>query len=191
MKEIDLNILALQDSLKEHNEIKSKLISLINTTNSHREYNKDNYYGDTVNRLDWNYSLDFDREWVKFVSPYLQKQFDKFATKLNYQSAKIKCMWFQQYLQSDYHGWHIHGDNYTGVYYLELPKDSPKTELIDQKDIHKKITINAKEGDIVIFPSFIIHRAPKVKNNVRKTIISFNINMSMINEKIFPIIDKL
>ena len=191
MKKIDLNVLALQDSLKEHKQIKSKLVSLIDTTNSHKEYNKDNYYGDSVNRLDWNYSVNFDREWVKFVRPYLQKKFDKFATRLNYQSAEIKCIWFQQYIQNDYHGWHKHSDNYTGVYYLELPKNSPKTELIDQKDIHKKITINAKEGDIVVFPSFIIHRAPKVKSNVRKTIISFNINMNLIKSSIFSTINSL
>ena len=76
------------------------------------------------------------------------------------------------------HNWHIHGENYTGVYYLELPDDTPKTELIDQYD--KKITVKANEGDIVIFPSFIIHRGPKVLNDSRKTIISFNLEFEDI-----------
>ena len=103
----------------------------------------------------------------------------------------IKKLWFQQYVQNDYHGWHIHGDNYTGVYYLDFPKGSSKTELIDQKDINKKITVNAKEGDIIIFPSFIIHRSPKIKENIKKTIISFNIEMNLIKSSIFSTIDSL
>ena len=100
-------------------------------------------------------------------------------------------MWYQQYTKNNTHGWHIHGENYTGVYYLEFPKGSSKTELIDQYNIRKKITVNAKEGDIVIFPSFIIHRAPKIINDIRKTIISFNLQFNLINEKIFSIIDNL
>jgi len=77
------------------------------------------------------------------------------------------------------------------VYYLELPDNAPKTELIDQYNINKKITVDAKEGDIVIFPSFVIHRAPKMLTDDRKTIISFNLEFDIINEIIFSIIDNL
>jgi predicted 2-oxoglutarate/Fe(II)-dependent dioxygenase YbiX len=97
-------------------------------------------------------------------------------------------MWFQQYVINDKHGWHTHAENYTGVYYLEMPEEAPKTELIDQYNINKKITIDAKEGDIVIFPSFIIHRAPKVQSDTRKTIISFNLEFYLIDEDIFKVI---
>ena len=89
-------------------------------------------------------------------------------------------MWYHQYAKNSVHNWHIHGENYTGVYYLELPDDTPKTELIDQYD--KKITVEANEGDVVIFPSFIIHRGPKVLNDSRKTIISFNLEFEDISK---------
>lgn len=189
MKTIELGTLALHDNLECHKETKAELLSLIDEANFHTEYNKNNYYNDSISKLDWNSNLDFDREWVKLINPYLKDKFNYFAKKLNYQSAFIKSIWFQQYVHNDYHGWHTHGDNYTGVYYLEFPEGSPKTELVDQKNIHRKITIDAKEGDIVIFPSFIIHRAPKVKNVGRKTIISFNIEFNCVNPDIFPIID--
>jgi predicted 2-oxoglutarate/Fe(II)-dependent dioxygenase YbiX len=100
-------------------------------------------------------------------------------------------MWYQQYIQNDTHTWHIHGENYTGVYYLELPKDSPKTELIDQLDLNKKISIEAIEGDVIIFPSFIIHRSPKITNNLKKTIISFNLNFTKVKESIFSKLNDL
>ena len=33
------------------------------------------------------------------------------------------------------------------------------------------IDLNVKEGDIIIFPSFVVHRAPYNKSNSTKTII--------------------
>ena len=191
MKQINLSTLALQEPFSYHSEIKEKLLDLINKTQSENILNQNEYYGDSINRLDWSKNNDFNREWVKYLQPYLQEQFNKFASVLNYDKPVIKKLWFQQYVQNDYHGWHIHGDNYTGVYYLDFPKGSSKTELIDQKDINKKITINAKEGDIIIFPSFIIHRSPKIKENIKKTIISFNIEMNLIKSSIFSTIDLL
>lgn len=191
MKQINLSTLALQEPFFYHSQIKEKLLDLINKTQSENILNQNEYYGDSINRLDWSKNNDFNREWVKYLQPYLQEQFNKFASVLNYDKPVIKKLWFQQYVQNDYHGWHIHGDNYTGVYYLDFPKGSSKTELIDQKDINKKITVNAKEGDIIIFPSFIIHRSPKIKENIKKTIISFNIEMNLIKSSIFSTIDTL
>ena len=37
--------------------------------------------------------------------------------------------------------------------------ENPKTELIEPAT-DKKITLECKEGDIIIFPAFMIHRAP-------------------------------
>ena len=145
-----------------------------------------------INRSDWSKAKDFKRGWAKYLLPYLRNNFNRMLKEIGFENTStIDKVWFQHYVKSDIHDWHIHGGNYTGVYYLELPKDAPKTELIDQYNIHKKITIDAKEGDIVIFPSFIVHRAPKITNNIRKTIISFNLQFNLINESIFSIIDNL
>ena len=42
--------------------------------------------------------------------------------------------------------------------------------------------MDAKEGDIVIFPSFIIHRSPKITEDVEKIIISFNLDFDEIDD---------
>jgi len=191
MKKIKIYTTALLKPFKYHNQIKENLLLKINNSYNDNLNVKDQYYGDEIHRLDWSKNLDYSRDWIKLIKPKLEEHFNECAIDLNYQNCEVKGMWYQQYTQNNTHGWHTHGENYTGVYYLEFPKGSPKTELIDQYNINRKITINAKEGDVVIFPSFIIHRAPKVINDVKKTIISFNLQFNLINEKIFSIIDNL
>ena len=51
------------------------------------------------------------------------------------------------------------------------------------------MNLNCEEGDIVMFPSFMIHRAPPVQNDKTKTIISFNIEFKDIDGKKLAEID--
>ena len=183
MKKLNLNTTAILKYFKWHNLMKEELLSKISETTYDDVNITSEYYSDQ-HMSDWSRSLDFDREWVKCIMPRLGEHFDTCANDLNYQVCYTKEIWFQQYNKNNTHGWHIHGRTYTGVYYLEFPDGSPKTELIDQGDTNQKIVVDAKEGDIIIFPSFIIHRAPKVTNDNRKTIISFNLEFDMINEKL-------
>ena len=120
--------------------MKDTLLSMINNSYNDNLNVKDDYYGDEVHRLDWSKNLDYDREWIKYIKPRLQEHFEICANDLNYEGCMIKGMWYQQYVKNNTHAQHIHGDNYTGVYYLEHPEGSPKTELIDQYDITKKIS---------------------------------------------------
>ena len=191
MKKIKIQTTALLKPFKYHNQLKENLLSKINNSYNDNLNVKNQYYSDKIDRLDWSKNLDFSREWVQLVKPKLEEHFNECANDLNYQSCHVARMWYQQYIKNNTHGWHIHGENYTGVYYLQFPKGSPKTELIDQYNINKKITINAKEGDIVIFPSFIIHRAPKVISDVKKTIISFNLDFILVNPNILSTINSL
>ena len=161
---------------KEHKKIKDNLISLIKETNSDTLKTNNDYFNDLIHRLDWDKSKDVKRKWVKYLIPYLQKYFNEIANKLGYIEVDIKNLWFQQYNLHGKHGWHTHDDNYTGVYYLKFSKNSAKTELINPFSQNKKIIINAKEGDIVIFPSYVIHRATEQLENTEKIIISFNFN---------------
>lgn len=186
---INLNCAAILKNFKYHKEIKENLLTLINNSYSDRMQN--DLYGDNINRLDWSLNLNYNRKWIEYVKHKLEEHFNECAELLNYEKCEVNGMWYQQYIQNDTHTWHIHGENYTGVYYLELPNNSPKTELIDQLDINKKITIEATEGDVIIFPSFIIHRSPKITNNLKKTIISFNLNFTKVKESIFSKLNDL
>ena len=191
MKKIEIGSTILLQPFKYHDSIKHELLYKINNSYSDNLNVRTEYYGDSIGRLDWSKNLDYSREWIKLVKPKLEEHFDKCAKTLYYQKCHVKGMWYQQYVKNDSHGWHTHSENYTGVYYLEFPEGASRTELVDQFNIYKKITIDCKEGDVVIFPSYIIHRSPKIEKNLRKTIISFNLEFEMVDRNIFCLIDNL
>ena len=69
----------------------------------------------------------------------------------------------------------MHTDcQWTSVYYLDLPDLAPKTQLVSPWDNKTIIKLDIQEGDVITFPSFVIHQAPKNENNKTKTIVSFN-----------------
>ena len=103
---------------------------------------------------------------------------------IGYAKAVIKNVWYQQYLEGDTHGWHIHGQHYTGVYYLEFPEGCSKTEICSPFDLTKK-QIDVVEGDFIVFPAHCIHRGLPNKK-IRKTIVSFNFDVIANTEDGLP-----
>lgn len=184
MQEITIKTKILLDRLEGHKKIKKDLLELIANNKADSIKCKDSYYDDLIEKLDWNNSRSPERPWVQILLPFIKNHFMKCTKKLNFQDFFIRALWFQQYGENGIHGWHIHEQNYTGVYYLELPKSAPLTELVDPTNIKRKFKIKAKEGDIVIFPSFIIHRSGKMKTKDRKTIVSFNLEFQNINKQV-------
>jgi hypothetical protein len=79
----------------------------------------------------------------------------------------------QQYYKKDTHDWHNHNCSWSAVYYVELSKDSPRTQLIEPYSSNI-ITPNVNEGDILIMPGNVEHCSPPNQSDNRKTIISFN-----------------
>jgi len=177
--------------LPNHELLKHPILSLLDNAKTDTLIMKDNYYSDSVSRLDWSQARDFSRPWVNVLKPHIEDYLNKLAVALGYQSSIIDEFWFQQYTNGDTHGWHTHGSNFTGVYYLELDKNSPKTEIIEPSKQNKKITLDVNEGDIVMFPSYTIHRAPIIKNDIRKTIVSFNFILDLIEPNTLTTINQL
>lgn len=168
-----------------------KLLSLINKASYDRVHKKDNYYDESIHRCDWSCRKENSRLWSLFIKQDLCNHFTESAQDFGYNAFILYDLWFQQYRQQDRHGWHVHGCTYTGVYYLELPKKAPFTELIDPLNNDKKIVVKVKEGDLIIFPSGIIHQAPRVKADIRKTIVSFNLDPQLISSNTLKRIEQL
>lgn len=174
---IKLSVPVYKIPLLEHKQIKLDLLALIDKTKHYQSLSpKDSDNITTITSLDWNDSNNFDREWVNFFLPYWKDAVGKIKNHMDFKDIYLSNMWFQRYQKGDQHGWHIHASHYTGVYYLDFDKDSPKTEIVDpfSKRIKK---IRANEGDIVIFPSTFLHRSPINKSNQAKTIISWNFDI--------------
>jgi len=165
----------------EHDILKNELLKLIKEQNDKPLIRKNDYYGDNVTHYDWPKNEDFNRPWVKLFYPFFLNHVNNVAISLGFINIIPRAFWYQQYMKNDTHKWHVHGNNYTGVYYLELDKQSPTTELINPTNHTEIIKIDAEEGDIVIFPSFVKHRGPLITNDKRKTIISFNYDFERID----------
>ena len=72
---------------------------------------------------------------------------------------------------------------FSGILYLDLPKDSPKTTYIQPWTDHETDTIlyveiPIIEGDIVIAPSFVLHFSSPNKSKNKKRIISWDMKMN-------------
>ncbi len=175
--------------LIDHDKIKNRLLNFIDETpyqglTENKQIpgqigNKSSLNWDChISRCDWDYGNNWNRPWFKLFRPNFDLSVKKLLSESHYDAPlDLHYTWFQQYKSKDSHGWHIHGCQFTGVYYLEFPRGSSRTEIVSPFS-NKKKKINVKEGDIIVFPSTWIHRAPHNKDK-RKTIISFNFNIDM------------
>lgn len=159
-----------------HQYFKNSTLKLIDIAKYHNPQNEACEVN--ITKTDWHDSRNMSREWLSIIYPKIKQTIHQMFCSLNFEGVDVEEIWFQQYLQNSEHGWHTHGCNFTGVYYLEFPKDCPKT-LILEPYTNKEIELDVTEGDIVIFPSFTIHKAPKNMSDKRKTIISFNLNVKL------------
>ena len=132
-----------------------------------------------IANTDWNISKQHERTYQNyFLNNILNPYLNLFIKKLKVSKCTLHNFWFQQYNKDDFHDWHTHaGANYTNVFYIELPNKNMATEI---KTLNNKIIkVDAKEGDILTFPAYLKHRSEPIKNEKRKTIISFNTSVDL------------
>lgn len=168
--------------LPEHELIKQDILDIINKSESNRYIYPEDYTD--ITRTDWDVDRSIEREYTQILFPPLDKFLHDRADKLGYDSYSIRNIWFQQYNRGSKHGWHVHFNcQFTNVYYLDMPEGSPKTQLLNPMNQEEIIELDVKEGDVLTFPSFILHRAPKVDSDVVKTIISWNSDFNLTKVK--------
>ena len=116
-----------------------------------------------------------------FYSDVIPSSLEKVGKDLGLTPMEIHIHngWFQQYTDGGQHSWHNHTDcQFANVYFLELPDEEYKTEIVDENgDI---IEFAVKEGDVLSFPSWMLHRSKPNFSKHRKSIISFNTSFNHI-----------
>ena len=188
MTKIKLDTFYLREPFPELHKHKDTLLNLINEAKCVRNAPLEGMSDmmphqaktSPINRVDWEYSTDYkNRPWVNFSVKLIQSKLNSMLEEnLGLTGVKFTDLWFQQYIQNDCHNWHIHDCNFTGAYYVELADEEyNKTELVNGDEI---FTPAVDEGDICIFPAFIIHRCPVIQSTNRKTIISYNFDIQHI-----------
>jgi hypothetical protein len=180
VKKFSLNTPYIIKPFKYHEEVKNSLLEFLDKA----EYRSPEHEASEthITKADWFKASDMSREWVKFIAPKLVEEIQAMYRELGFDMLKISEIWFQQYLQGSEHGWHTHSGNWTNVYYLEFPEGSPKTTLIDPFDKKTIIEVDVKEGDLLVFPAFVMHKAPINESGNRKTILSYNIDADVSDD---------
>tara|TARA_R100001377_G_scaffold77494_1_gene54781 strand:+ start:1175 stop:1741 length:567 start_codon:yes stop_codon:yes gene_type:complete len=163
-----------------HHQLKEKLLNLIDKSDSDQISNNTL---DKFIKLDWNKSNNFERPWVKYINTYLYNQLISMVSKIGFNSIHINDLWYQQYGKNGQHNWHIHADNFTGVYYVELENDQ-YTQLLNPYNLNEAYSYKVQEGDFIVFPSYIIHRSGINITDKTRTIISYNFNVKEINKEV-------
>ncbi len=154
-------------TLPTHDKIKSKLLDIIENYEPVKEY------PDTISKTDFYDSG--KREYWNILNEGLEPLWKEISNKYWVKEWYSK-LWFQQYCNNDFHGWHLHSEASVSMsYLLELPDPRYSTEFVDNEN-NKRFQLNVCEGDVIIFPSYTIHRAPIIKSDIRKTTIAINLS---------------
>ncbi len=171
-KTVELPILVTK--FLKHSELKEKLLSAISNTAGDK-LSLDN---DDITKTDWNISATVHRPYLDIFTEPLVDHLKEAYAPFNSSGFQIHNFWYQQYNENSTHDWHTHqAAQYTNIYYLELPDNAPRTQILNPLNFDEIITIEAQEGDIVTLPASIFHRSPPIKSNIQKTIISFNTSL--------------
>lgn len=167
----DSNILVYP--LKNHSKIKDKILSYIDSADKF-PITKNNY---AVTATDYMLETHpMDREYYKLIKNETTF-FEDIRELYKVSDIQVSNIWYQQYYQNDKHGWHYHNNaNLLAVYLLEMNNKEGLTEFYDLYE-NKRINVEAKEGDIILFNSLIPHRSPLLQSTNRKTAISINMNI--------------
>ena len=120
----------------------------------------------------------------KIVYDYTEILSDRYRGDCPFHSVDKWQLWSQRYVKGQFHGAHNHGlMNVSCVLYVEFdseehfpttfysPNPNPFYGTID------KIAPPVNEGEILTFPSVLLHESPVSKSDKQRTIMSFNIPM--------------
>ena len=113
----------------------------------------------------------------------MKQELEDFSKEIKKDFA-ITEIWSVSYAQGEYQSAHNHSSvGLSGLLYLDLPKDSPKTTYIQpwtdhETDTVRHVEVPIIEGDIIIVPSFVLHFSKPNKSNSKKRIISWDMKMN-------------
>ena len=156
---------------QKHEEHKDHLIGLIDEFKStHQTLYKPHLHSD------WHLpnSQVSERPYLSYFYSIIEPVMESIGDSLGFKffDWHIHNGWFQQYTEGGNHPWHNHpGCHFTNAYYLELPDEKYKTEIMGLDG--ESIEYTAKEGDVMTCGAWMQHRSP-IHGPGRKTVISFN-----------------
>jgi len=163
-------------SVEEHAYWKPKLLESIEymiKINNIQLNEKGYYYDFNIPNVPRTYHQLMDN----ILIDYTNELCERYGLRLAH-NDDINKYWFQQYFKGSDFNWHGHDQHWACVYYVELPDPTEATEFLNFRQF------DIKEGDVIFFPTFLVHRSPMIKSDFRKTIIATNFKFIVDRELI-------
>tara|TARA_B100000902_G_C27170440_1_gene843538 strand:- start:456 stop:1034 length:579 start_codon:yes stop_codon:yes gene_type:complete len=117
-------------------------------------------------------------DFIKTIKVPLDEFGNRFCERF-----QIKSLWCQKYSKGNSHGIHNHGSiGFSGIFYAQLTKKHKATRFIlpfcdftngNVLDHYPDV----QEGDVLFFPSFLLHGADPSSVDEKRIIFSFNIEI--------------
>ena len=121
---------------------------------------------------------------------------DKYTT-LNPTEVAIKNFWINVNYKNSWNLPHQHpNSNFSGVFYLEVPKDSgnliffrndsnsfslPPNNVFEQDtDFHESFLVQPKDNLFIVFPSHLNHMVEMNQNDLPRISVSFNLSIEAV-----------
>lgn len=131
----------------------------------------------SLSNTDWHLNANIIRPYFDIVRPNIAEHVEALRADRGYDTVSVGGVWFQQYKHGDFHDWHMHGDcTFSSVYYVDLAGGTPKTSFLYNG---VEFDIEVSEGDIITFPSYLMHKSKVNTSKNIKTVIAFNSNVNV------------
>lgn len=119
---------------------------------------------------------------IREVERVLSDEINKVNSSLKI-NLEIQQVWFQDYETGMDHAAHVHGAlGFSSIVYIKYDKTHPSTVFISPylssiTGDHVKFSPDVEEGDIVFFPSNILHYVNRNQSDQNRIICSFNLRV--------------
>lgn len=152
------------------------------------------YFGGYTSYSSYNRLQEFSsnfKELEDMIRPHLVKYISDLEYDIDPDSLEMSNCWANIMPQGTHHSGHIHPLSViSGTYYLQMPEDSsaikfedPRLPMLmntpskieEAKPEHQSfVSVKAKDGDLVLFESYLRHEVPANQSEDDRISISFN-----------------
>jgi ectoine hydroxylase-related dioxygenase (phytanoyl-CoA dioxygenase family) len=146
-----------------------------------KEKHKDLFGRHQADHTDTNYHQD-PHVLIEPITNILSEELSLFLSAMSLESCSIKEAWYEQASQNDFHVVHSHGPKgYSSACYIEFDKNEhtgtnficPFANFITGSCM--TTAANVDEGDIVFFPSSLLHYTTPNTSSKKRLVLSLNL----------------
>ena len=150
---------------------KKEIVSWLPKTEFSREVTENAFRTD---RIQLQQNKFYANDFVRLVDTELQL----FRQEADIETVFIRAVWFVEYEKGDYHSPHSHESaRYSGILYVNFDDQNPSTTFVQPWYSYwgtKQMTVEVKEGTMIIVPSHVMHYSRPNKSDNTKTVIGFD-----------------